>query len=145
MKDIGGVMKLYDQEKIPDEIFEMMKELKDVERIYKETSKRREKLVEDIKNAFPTEEDAMAVRDGIAVFWKMGKRTVGDADIERLRKIDGKLVRKIPEKIIPATEKPQTLKYVDTWLEEAPESMKKDVYGALDIKQKKDIVIELTR
>ena len=139
---------IYDQSNIPDNVFQRMKRLKEVNdglKIYQNLLEEKNTLLKEIEAFFPKDNNAIAVKDGITVYWKLGRRNIGNANLEELEKIDPYLVREIPEKIIPAERKAQTLGKIEQWIETQGDDvvLTNRVFELLDIKQSKSLVMDV--
>ena len=128
-------------------VLEKMEELSEIEeelRELKQTVERRDNILNDLESIFPQENNAIAVYNGLTLYWKLGKRRIGDVNLEELERIDGSLIRVIPEKVIPSERKAQTLGKIENWMEfsDANDDTRDAVYKLLNIKQSKSLIME---
>ncbi|MHA2032750.1 MAG: hypothetical protein ACW99Q_25550 [Candidatus Kariarchaeaceae archaeon] len=137
----------YDQSNIPQEVFDKMKELKEIEdklNDYQRLIDRKNEILDEITKTFPQESNAIAVQDGLVLSWKLGNRQIGNVDLKALEDMSPFLVRTIPEKVTPEQRKAQTLTKIEEWMESVglEDRDREEIYLMLDIKQSKSLKSE---
>ena len=68
---------LYDQKNIPELVLEKMEELSEIEdelKRFEQLIERRNNILNEIESIFPPENKAIAVHEGITLYWKLGRR-----------------------------------------------------------------------